>query len=839
VCCCKLLDVQASQDSKPNLLGEDLLGYSDDEEAPISEPAVSTQLGDTTSFSGTSRNSRESNRNSYGSIQSPTSSLGESDFDRSESDALNKHVRSMNRGTIDALKEGIHLTKEENRTLSFILLTVILTCAFSMAFLAGSMSESTSGPSVKGKNFPVQSNQDYFPFPDGSMFKAGGGLSAARETASYVPFETVDRRDDSIPASQIVFPDLFHSSLRFPSNFTKIDPQTNETVTPASSDFPLLKVPFPTGAFWTNLVIKPTADRNLSYPIMSYPYAFKWNPSMMQISYPPLRRLTDTISIRDIFNPDMTIGTEENIVKRNVVRFDPLSVTLRFYENQMDSEIEQHSEEADPASTYWESYLVQGTPYITMKINEMTPVLTPLSIFMNLSCPRDANGDYKDNASDPSTSSKNESSSNFFGICTNREIHERQVTLYGVQFLVRTQENLTWLIFASEPITLTLDMSKRSIRSEEKFTGILRLSLLPPPLEGNSVSNVGNQYTSFPLSESIGVKRLIYHAHSYPVGAKVSWDFKDVPASPSYRLFNNNDQNLVKSFGDMLKGVTVGTINFEYTVKTMHDNIHSRASSSLQDDPLLMLALPHHAQVLPSNSILPNFDLQYQCIKGPMTPIIGNTWSYDEHLTNIGFESEQDIRNIQNMDPETKQTILNQVELDLGRVLPTLTENVYGFGKQVARLAQLCRIASVLETPISEKEHDSDENDGTVYKTLTRKGTRLLHDALTKFLDGVNSDFLVYDINFGGIVSNDGLLNMNEDFGNGWYNDHHFHYGYVLYASAILGRLNSTFVDEYGTHVDSILYDVAHGANSDSDDRGGAFFPFARHKVCTAYYLHF
>jgi|AntRauTorckE5430_2_1112549.scaffolds.fasta_scaffold00306_4 endo-1,3(4)-beta-glucanase len=71
---------------------------------------------------------------------------------------------------------------------------------------------------------------------------------------------------------------------------------------------------------------------------------------------------------------------------------------------------------------------------------------------------------------------------------------------------------------------------------------------------------------------------------------------------------------------------------------------------------------------------------------------------------------------------------------------------------------------------------------------------------------------------------------MSEDFGNGWYNDHLFHYGYVLYASAILGRLNSTFVDEYGTHVDSILYDVAHGGNSNSDDRGEAFFPFTRHK---------
>ena len=325
------------------------------------------------------------------------------------------------------------------------------------------------------------------------------------------------------------------------------------------------------------------------------------------------------------------------------------------------------------------------------------------------------------------------------------QTNAQHVTLHGVQFLVRTQENLTWLIFASDPITLVLDRSKRSIRSHESFTGIIRFALLPPPLERNSISKIGNQYKSFSLSESIGVKRLIYHAHSYPVGGKITWSFKDIPDSPSYQLLNRNNQNVVNTFQDtLLKGVTVGTLNFEYQIKSMHDDIHSRSSSTGQDESLLMLALPHHAQVLPFNSILRDFDLQYQCIKGPMTPIIGNKWSYDEHLTNIGFDSDQDVHNIQRLDPETKEFILDQVELDLGRVLPTLTENVYGFGKQVARLAQLCRIAAVLETPLSPRKHESDENDRTVYKPLTRKGTQLLHSYLTNFLDGINSDNLVY-----------------------------------------------------------------------------------------------
>jgi len=67
------------------------------------------------------------------------------------------------------------------------------------------------------------------------------------------------------------------------------------------------------------------------------------------------------------------------------------------------------------------------------------------------------------------------------------------------------------------------------------------------------------------------------------------------------------------------------------------------------------------------------------------------------------------------------------------------------------------------------------------------------------------------------------LNNYMNDFGNGWYNDHHFHYGYYLYASALMGEWNDTFIDEYGDYVDAMMYDVT------SED--SAFFPLARHKA--------
>lgn len=55
--------------------------------------------------------------------------------------------------------------------------------------------------------------------------------------------------------------------------------------------------------------------------------------------------------------------------------------------------------------------------------------------------------------------------------------------------------------------------------------------------------------------------------------------------------------------------------------------------------------------------------------------------------------------------------------------------------------------------------------------------------------------------------------------------------GYHLFACALLGRWNSTFVSEYGSKVDSLMFDVAHSSHATSEETyDGAFFPLARHK---------
>jgi endoglucanase Acf2 len=50
------------------------------------------------------------------------------------------------------------------------------------------------------------------------------------------------------------------------------------------------------------------------------------------------------------------------------------------------------------------------------------------------------------------------------------------------------------------------------------------------------------------------------------------------------------------------------------------------SSSSSTGAQLLMLALPHHIDIM-SNPDTVIFDGVFQCIKGDMTPIVGKKWS--------------------------------------------------------------------------------------------------------------------------------------------------------------------------------------------------------------------
>ena len=86
----------------------------------------------------------------------------------------------------------------------------------------------------------------------------------------------------------------------------------------------------------------------------------------------------------------------------------------------------------------------------------------------------------------------------------------------------------------------------------------------------------------------------------------------------------------------------------------------------------------------------------------------------------------------------------------------------------------------------------------------------------------------VYDPLFGGVVTRDGILDSASDFGNGWYNDHHYHYGYIIQAAALVSTIDEggeEFTNRFGAMVDSLFYDVCSNQPSNQEVRiagGGA-----------------
>ena len=159
--------------------------------------------------------------------------------------------------------------------------------------------------------------------------------------------------------------------------------------------------------------------------------------------------------------------------------------------------------------------------------------------------------------------------------------------------------------------------------------------------------------------------------------------------------------------------------------------------------PLLMMALPHHMDVLVAPSTT---NVVQNTMKGDMTGISGLSWTMEEPLTTIGFEAAQPIH------PDYEQDVRNALAADVG--FGVTAGDPYFGGKQFSALARLALIADELNEPVLASQ----------YRTA-------LGSALEERLAGQNGDPLVYDQTWGGLVISSGLNNAGAAFGQGYYND--------------------------------------------------------------------
>lgn len=76
----------------------------------------------------------------------------------------------------------------------------------------------------------------------------------------------------------------------------------------------------------------------------------------------------------------------------------------------------------------------------------------------------------------------------------------------------------------------------------------------------------------------------------------------------------------------------------------------------------------------------------------------------------------------------------------------------------------------------------------------------ILKKSVEYWFDGNRTPSAAFETGWGGFINKDGWNNTWVDFGNAYYNDHHFHYGYLLHGAAVIGK--------YGTHKNTFIYIV-------------------------------
>lgn len=187
----------------------------------------------------------------------------------------------------------------------------------------------------------------------------------------------------------------------------------------------------------------------------------------------------------------------------------------------------------------------------------------------------------------------------------------------------------------------------------------------------------------------------------------------------------------------------------------------------------------------------------YSNIYGSMVAFAGTTLT-----TTVPRVSPSDQLDISHLSSEHKQSLVDSLKRDAVNTTITAADSYYA-GKKLARLANLLDLAQQLG------QTDTANSLTTALKL-----------ELTKRLDG---NYFYYDSKLHGIAAE------THAFGSEDFNDHHFHYGYFIYAASILGRYDSRFVADYQKKVNLLVADIAsYDATADFPVRR-TYDPYAGH----------
>ncbi|CAE8695749.1 unnamed protein product, partial [Polarella glacialis] len=264
--------------------------------------------------------------------------------------------------------------------------------------------------------------------------------------------------------------------------------------------------------------------------------------------------------------------------------------------------------------------------------------------------------------------------------------------------------------------------------------------------------------------------------------------------------------------------------------------------------PLLQLAWPVHLPLLRQSvqaeaSAAPA--TPFVDVRGRPLPVLGDTWHLTHQLLpDVGLASFRPIAegfkaDLLDVLRGPKSALWNgslpDKDFDLPLNMQLGAGDTYWSGKMLSRLARLVVIADELDQ--SGEQYFQD--------MLDRLEVRLQ----VWLSPEVSENPFFFDASWGGMIAcgcsysdcdknctphcNNtksppelcpAMLDPEHNFGNAWYNDHHFHYGYFVYAAAVVTKYRPAWGEQWKEYVLAIVRDYGNPSAADPS------FPVTRHK---------
>ena len=202
--------------------------------------------------------------------------------------------------------------------------------------------------------------------------------------------------------------------------------------------------------------------------------------------------------------------------------------------------------------------------------------------------------------------------------------------------------------------------------------------------------------------------------------------------------------------------------------------------STINNKPTVYGMMPHHQSA--SESMF-----AYETIYGKQEMLSGQLFSFITPRAPV--ETSLDLSKMTNKQRELLVTTLRQ---DINATTYSAADSYYA-GKELYRSAQLLQLANQL----AEQE---------IATTMQTKLRQQLESWFSNF-SSQGGRYFYYDSRIQSVVG------VTPSFGSEEINDHHFHYGYFIYAASILAQYDKPFLQRYRSSIDLLVADIANYRN--------------------------